>query len=317
MTTEKFAVGVDLGATTVKTGLVAPNGAIVYQNKFPTNGWLGPQAVFAQIKISVDDALTHSPSTNISGIGIGAPGVVDNEGSVKSPPNIKDWHSVRLGNEIHQLFPTLRVEVENDANTAAIAEAKFGAGKQHPNFLFVIWGTGVGGGIILDKHLYRGPSGGAGEIGHISVDFNGPECNCGNRGCVEAYVGQRYLSNRTAQKLQSHPGSKILQLAEGNLTKIEPRIISQAAHDGDALAREILTEAGTLLGVALAGVMNTMDLRISIIGGGLSEAGDFVIRAIEESVRARVLKPLQPEIRVLQSLLGNNAGILGAAGLVL
>ncbi len=317
MNTEQFAIGVDLGATTVKTGLVAPNGAIVYQNKFPTNGWLGPQAVFTQIKISVDDALLHAPSKNFSGIGIGAPGVVDNDGVVKAPPNLKDWHAVPLAGEIHALYPALRVEVENDANTAAIAEARFGAGKTHPNFLFVIWGTGVGGGIILDKHLYRGPSGGAGEIGHITVDVNGPECNCGNRGCIEAYIGQRYLSNRTVKKLQAYPTSKILQLAEGNVSNIEPRIISKAAHDGDALAREILQEAGTLLGVALAGVMNTMDLRVSIIGGGVSAAGDFVIRAVEESVRARVLAPLRPDIRVLQSQLGNNAGILGAAGLVL
>jgi glucokinase len=209
------------------------------------------------------------------------------------------------------------VKIENDANAAAIAESRFGAGKKFPNFLFVIWGTGVGGGIILDNKIYRGPTGGAGEIGHVSIDYNGPPCNCGSRGCVEAYVGQRYLSQRTAEKLKSRRESKMMELVKGDTTKLEPEVIARAAHEGDSLAKEVLTEAGTLLGVAIADVMNVMDLRVSIIGGGISGAGDFVIQAIQDSVRERVLRPLQHDIRVLPAELGNNAGILGAAGLVL
>jgi len=211
----------------------------------------------------------------------------------------------------------MRIRVENDANAAAIAESRFGAGKKFDNFLFVIWGTGVGGGIILNNRIYRGPSGGAGEIGHCSIDYNGPECNCGNRGCVEAYIGQRYLSRRTAEKLKSRPDSKILELVNGDLSKLEPMYLAEAAQKRDQLAREMLVEAGTLLGVAIAAVMNVMDLRVSIIGGGVSAAGGFVLDAIEQSVKSRVLKPLQSDIRVLQAQLGNDAGILGAAGLVL
>lgn len=315
--TRKLAIGVDLGATTVKTGLVSEDGVILYQNKLPTMGELGPSAVIRQIEASVKDAMLHADGNRVSAIGIGAPGVVDNHGLVKAPPNMKDWNEVPLALEVGNKFPGSRVHVDNDANAAAIAEAKFGAAKGLPNFLFVIWGTGVGGGIVLDGKIYRGPSGGAGEIGHLSIDYRGPECNCGSRGCVEAYIGQRYLSQRTAERLESNPSSKILQLIGGDISKLEPVYISQAAHDGDALAREILAEAGSLLGVALAGVMNIMDLRVSIIGGGVSAAGDFVLRAVEDSVKAHVLIPLRPEIKVLQAALGNNAGILGAAGLVL
>ena len=316
-TESNVVIGVDLGGTSIKAGIVSTGGSILYQNKFPAYADKGPSTVIKQIIASVHDALEHLDGANVKGIGIGAPGVVDDDGVVKAPPNFIDWDEVPLKGELSKLFPAVPIGVENDANAAAIAESKFGAGIHFPNFLFVIWGTGVGGGIILNHKIYRGPTGGAGEIGHISIDYRGPQCNCGNIGCVEAYVGQRYLSQRTAERLKSHPESKILELVGGDATKIEPMYISQAAHDGDAIARKILVEAGELLGVALAAVMNVMDLRVSIIGGGISAAGDFVMQAIRDSIVRHVLKPLRKDIQVLPAQLGNNAGILGAAGLVL
>jgi len=312
-----IVVGVDLGGTTIKAGLVSADGSILYNNKFPTYADKGPATVIQQIRAAVQDALKHTDGAQVGGIGIGSPGVVDNEGVVKAPPNFVDWDEVPLKSELGKLFPAVCIGVENDANAAAIAESKFGAGVQYPNFLFVIWGTGVGGGIILNHKIFRGPTGGAGEIGHVSIDYSGPQCNCGNVGCVEAYVGQRYLSQRTAQRLQAHPDSRILQLVGGDLSKIEPVYISQAANEGDTLAREILVEAGQLLGVALAGVMNIMDLRVSIIGGGISASGGFVMKAVQDSVVQHVLRPLRKDIRVLPAQLGNDAGLLGAAGLVM
>jgi glucokinase len=313
----KCAIGVDLGATSVKTGVVSADGTLLYQTKLPSRGDEGPSAVVKQIEASVREAMHHTDGLTIVGIGVGAPGVVNEHGLVQAPPNFAQWDAVPLRDELKTLFGNLTIQVENDANAAALAEAKFGVGRQFPNFLFVIWGTGVGGGIILNGQIYRGPTGGAGEIGHISIDYDGPACNCGSRGCVEAFVGQRYLSKRTAERLNAHPSSKILSLVGGDVTKIEPYFIAQAAHDGDTLAREILLEAGKHLGVAIGAVMNTLDLRVSIIGGGISAAGDVVLQAIQKSVQAHVLKPLKSEIRVIPAQLGNNAGILGAAGLVL
>jgi glucokinase len=289
----------------------------LYQNKFPTFAERGPAAVVKQINEAVLDAVRQSGHETVGAIGVGCPGVVDDEGVVKAPPNFVDWDEVPLKRELGLLFPGVPIGVENDANAAAIAESKFGAGVDYPNFLFVIWGTGVGGGLIMNHKIFRGPTGGAGEIGHISIDYNGPQCNCGNVGCVEAYVGQRYLSQRSVEKLRKHPESSILRLVGGDLSKVEPVYISQAAHEGDIVAREILVEAGDLLGVALASVMNIMDLRISIIGGGISAAGDFVMQAVQDSVVRHVLKPLKSGIRVLPAKLGNNAGLLGAAGLVM
>ncbi len=313
----QYAIGVDLGGTTIKTGIVSSDGKIIVQSKFPTLGEQGPKTVIGQIRKSIEEVLPHAKGKTLRGIGIGSPGIVDEKGGiVKDPPNFADWHNVALGNAVAKTF-RLSAKVENDANVAAIAEAKFGAGKRHPNFLFVIWGTGVGGGIILNSHIYRGPFGGAGEIGHVCIDYNGLQCNCGAQGCVEAYVGQRYLSQRTVERLKHHPRSVILKLVGGDVSKVEPKYISQAALKGDKLAREIFTEAGTLLGVALGSVLNTVDVRVIIIGGGISAAGDFVFTAIKKSVQSHVMKPMREDIAVLPAKLGNFAGILGAAGLVL
>lgn len=315
--TQQFAIGVDLGGTTVKTALIDSHGSIIAQSKLPTRAQENPAAVLEQIVRSINEVLPHAPDQKIAGIGVAAAGIIQNPGGiVKSPPNFKGWDVVPLGYELDKIF-NVRIEVDNDANVAAVAEAKFGAGIDLPNFLFVIWGTGVGGGIIMDGHIYRGPFGGAGEVGHISIDYKGLPCNCGGTGCVEAYIGQRYLSKRTKERLRNGAGSTIVEYAGGDPEKIEPIHISKAAEAGDPLAKEILIEAGTLLGVALGGVMNTLDFRVTIIGGGVSAVGDFVYDAIRASTVKNVQKPLKEGIRVLRAQLGNDAGVLGAAGMVL
>lgn len=315
--TNQLAVGVDLGGTTVKTALIDSGGTVIAQSKLPTLAEVNPPAVIGQIKRAIRDVLPHAAGRTVAGIGIGAPGLIQNPGGiVKSPPNLNGWDEVPLADEIRREFG-LRVEVDNDANVAAVAEAKFGAGRTHRDFLFIIWGTGVGGGIILNGEIYRGTTGGAGEVGHISIDHNGLLCNCGTRGCVEAYVGQKYLSKRTAEKVRSNPSSKILELAGGDPERITPLFISQAAEAGDDLAKEVLVEAGTLLGVMIGGVMSTLDFRITVIGGGVSAVGDFVYDAILRSVRNNVQKPLRDGIRIVRAELGNDAGVFGAAGMVL
>ncbi|MBI5214366.1 MAG: ROK family protein [Ignavibacteriae bacterium] len=316
MSTQHYFLGIDLGATTVKTGCVSSDGKILSETKVSTEAHLGPDAVVQQIMKTVDSMFNQYGNDSLEAIGIGAPGIVNN-GIVKAPPNISAWDEVNLQNEINRITG-IKVVVENDANCAALAEAKFGAGIHHRNFLFVIWGTGVGGGIILDGKIYHGPNGGAGEIGHTTIDFNGPDCNCGNKGCIEAYIGQRYLSQRTKELLQkSNVHSKIIELVEGDFNKIEPAVISLAAEQGDAVAKEILTEAGTLLGYALSNVSNILDLETVIIGGGISAAPQFVYDAVTNALRARVLKPHRPNIQVLRAKLGNTAGIIGAASLVI
>lgn len=317
-----LVIGVDLGATTVKAGLVDPQGNILVHQKTETLADRGPSVVIRQIAHTIRGLLDHAKREEIKGIGIGAPGVVERDGGVvRHPPNFANWSEVSLKVELEKEFH-FPVAIENDANVAAFAEARFGAGRGHPDFLFVIWGTGVGGGIIIGGEIFRGPSGGAGEIGHVTIDYNGPLCGCGNRGCVEAYVGQRYLSQRMRDRLRAlkknrpEMPSKVLELVHGNFDAIEPYSISLAARQGDALARDVLLEAANLLGIGLASVLNVLDLRLVIIGGGLSGADAVVFETLERSIKSRVLKGSRDHIRVVPAQLGNDAGIIGAASLL-
>lgn len=317
MSFPKFYIGVDLGATTVKSGVVDSEGKIVAHFKVPTEGNLGPETVINNIRLSIETLLHQVEGNSVSGIGVGAPGIVSSDGCVKSPPNLKYWDNIPLRDELQKIF-NYNIAVENDANAAAIAEAKFGAGVGIRDFLFVTWGTGVGGGIIMDGKIYRGPSGGAGEFGHTTINYNGPLCNCGSRGCIESYVGQKYLSQRARLLIQKNNiPSKIEELVEGNLDVIEPHIIAKAAEVGDEIAREILEESGQLFGFALASIVNLFDIEYIIIGGGISAAPPFVFQAIEQGISSRVLKPHKFSVKVFRAALGNDAGIIGAASLVM
>ncbi len=319
--TPAYAIGIDIGGTSIKAGRVAGGGEVTRQVVLPTLADRGPEAVLAQAATAVDGVADGSGAEPCAGIGVGIPGIVSTaDGLVRYPPNFARWGDVDVTGFLRGKTG-LKVVTENDANCAALAEARFGAGVRHANFIFVIWGTGVGGGIIIDGRIFRGPGGGAGEIGHISIDRNGPLCKCGNRGCVESYIGQRYLSARAAGILErersSGRRSAILDLAGGDPAKIEPETISRAAEAGDRIACDILREAGSMLGVALSTVVNIMDITTAIVGGGISAVPDFVLLAAADEMRSRVLRPHRESIVVERALLGNQAGIVGAASLVL
>lgn len=317
----QYAIGIDLGATTVKGGIVDRSGTILSLASEDSMAMRGPDMVMKQIRTVIRTLLDGRGSGSCLGVGIGSPGVVTaGDGIVRHPPNFADWADYDVAGAIRAEI-ALPVVIANDANVAAMAESRYGAGRDYRDFLFVIWGTGVGGGIILDRTIYAGPYGGAGEIGHVTIDYRGRLCGCGNRGCVEAYIGQRHLSERTREILESkaHEGisSTISSIVGGDLSKIEPRVIGRAAEEGDLVAKEIFLEAGDLLGVALASVMNVMDLRVAVIGGGISAAPDFVFRAVESSVTSRILTPHRAGVQIVRASLGNAAGIIGAAALVL
>ncbi|MFN3135331.1 MAG: ROK family protein [Candidatus Kryptonium sp.] len=311
---KKFAIGVDLGGTFIKAGIVDETGNIVLENSIPTEAEKGPSHVIEQISKIAKKLAQNFNNGEILGVGIGAPGQVDPEGGVKYPPNFPGWTVVYLAKEVEKITG-LKTIVDNDANVAAIGEAKFGAGKEHPNFIMVTLGTGVGGGIIIGGKIYRGPTGGAGEIGHVTINFNGPKCNCGNYGCVEAYVGQKYLSSWVAEELKTNPNSKIIELVNGDISRIEPYIISLAAEQGDEFAVNIWKKTGFYVGVMLASVMNLFDITVAIVGGGVAKAGKILFDTMNETVKSRALKPIAEKAIVIPAQLGNKAGILGAGAL--
>ncbi len=311
-------LGIDIGGTTVKLGVVdATNGSIVAESAFPTPQ-TGSRSVAVEIAERVREIRSAYPE--IVRMGVGVPGAMNQDRSlVRYPPNLIGWKEEPLKKYLQELLPDFeRIEVDNDANVAALAEAKLGAGRGLSHFLLVTLGTGIGGAVYATEGtfqgIYRGASGGAGEFGHTSIDLNGPNCNCGSRGCIEAYLGQHYLSERTKQKLVHDPSiSSTLSKELGELT---PKIIANAMNNGDAFAKSIFEEAGMLLGVALANVANLLDMHTFILGGGVADAGDVLFESAHATLRSRVLANLRPVVEIRRAAFGNRAGMIGAALLV-
>ena len=313
--TEKYAVGVDLGGTNIKIGIVSDKGKLVKSISIKTEADCGPKNVIANIIKGVELILAKN-KLKIQGIGIGCPGVVSiKKGIVENAPNLPGWKNVKLGPIIKEKFG-YKVHLENDANAAAIGELIFGSGKKLDSFVMVTLGTGVGGGIVFNKKIFRGEFGAAGEIGHISIDINGPKCNCGSTGCIEAYAGNSYLKEQIRNELKDYPDSKVWQLIENDLTRVSPRIIQAALEKKDAYAEFVVERMGKQLGTALASLSNLLDISTFIIGGGVAGFGKPLFDSTRKTISERVLLPLRQRVLVIPAKLQNEAGIKGASSLV-
>ncbi len=313
-----FVLGIDIGGTTIKLGVVdTSTGSVVAESSFPTPQ-SGARNVAMETAQRVHDIRSAYPE--IGRIGVGVPGAMNADRSlVRYPPNLFGWKEEPLQQYFKEALPDFQqIEVDNDAKVATLAEARLGAGKGASHFLLVTLGTGVGGGIYSTEGafagIYRGSSGGAGEFGHVSIDLNGPQCKCGSRGCIEAYLGQHYLSERTREKLiADNTIDSPLRAEENELT---PKLIASAMNGGDAFARGVFEEAGMFLGVALANVAKLLDMHLFIIGGGVAEAGTVLFDAAAASLHANVFENLKPVVEIRPAVFGNRAGIIGAAMLV-
>ncbi len=312
---EKYAIGVDLGGTNVKVGIVSQNGKIIKKTSIETLAAEGPEKVIGQIKKGVRTVLDKN-KLKITGIGIGAPGTVSTKkGTVENPPNLPGWEKVNLGKILEKEFK-ISVHVENDANAAAIGEMIFGAGKKKDSFIMITLGTGVGGGIIFKRKLFRGEFGAAGEVGHTSIDLNGPLCNCGSHGCIETYLGNHYIVKRVKEELNENKSTKIWDLIQNDTDNLTPLMIQKAAELGDEYAKSVVQSLGKYLGAALASMANALDIGTFIIGGGVAGFGEPLFNATQEQITSRVLKPIRKRIKVLPAKLKNDAGIKGASALV-
>ncbi len=311
----KYAIGVDLGGTKIKIGLVNNDGKILKKIVIPTCAEEGVDKSIGQIKLGISTLLKGNKEI-ITGIGIGSPGTISlTKGTVENPPNLPGWGKVHLGKIIKKEFG-LQVFVENDANAAAIGELIYGAGRDLKSFIMITLGTGVGGGIIYNKKLFRGDFGGAGEIGHITIDYNGPKCKCGSFGCLETYLGNNYIIKNVKTQLEKNVDSKIHTLVDNNLENLSPQVIHQASLLGDEFSIDVIKKLGETLGKGLASIVNVLDISNIIIGGGVSGFGRPLVNATKESIKSLVLIPFRPRIKVIQACLKNNAGIKGASSLV-
>ena len=307
---QKVALGVDVGGTTIKFGLISEEGQVLEQNSCPTDAENGPNAVLRKTGEEIAGWLDRVPE--IVGVGVGFPGVVNRQKEVCWPPNFPGWEVIDPTIHLRPLIgESIPLVVENDANVAAWAEARIGSARGEPDFLYVTLGTGIGGCIVSDGKIWRGATGGAGEIGHMTVDVNGPICNCGARGCVEAYIGSRYMTTYARQKMRRYPESLLHKLMnEGS--ELTPKLINEAAEGGDIFAQNFLTELGRILGAALASALNACDLHLCIVGGGLSQAETFLLGQARRTLRARVLQPIATDVQLRVAAFSADAGVVGA-----
>ena len=299
----KYAIGIDLGGTNMRVALITGDGEIVKKIKGPTPEDL-PAAIFA--------AIESLYSEEIAGIGLGVAGLMNGEKDrVLNSPNLHIVEKVDLVNGIRNKFK-VPVFLENDANAAALGELWTGAGKDFSSFVFFTLGTGIGGGIVCDGKLLDV----AAEIGHMSIHADGEKCPCGNSGCLESYASMRAILSRAFSDLESGRESLLRDYCGGNFYKLTTEEIYRAALDGDTLARELLKNAGRYLGIGIANMMNIMSPEAVILAGGLTGAWDIYVQEAIKEASKRAYAEVFERVKVIPSLLMDDAGITGAARLV-
>ncbi len=307
----RTVIGADLGGTYLKLGAVDAGGRIVARSRVRTDR-SGDPAFFTDWLADALRTFASSLPEEPLGIGLGCPGLIDpEEGLCLRITNIPGVDGLPLGGLLADRLG-MPVVVENDVNAMAYGEFVFGAGRPFRNVVCLTLGTGVGGGLVLDGRLYRGTGFTAGEIGHVCVDAEGIPCPCGSRGCLEQYVGIEGLVNQARWRIEAGLPTRIPEyVPEGG--RITPRIIAQAARDGDGVAAEIFSDAGRKLGVVLAGLMHVLAPDAFVVGGGLTGAGDLILEPARREARLRVFTMLRERLRVLPAALGNDAGTVGVS----
>lgn len=299
-----MAIGIDVGGTTIKYGEVLESGEILRKGSVPTPATDGPDAVVKAIATCVG-SFAHAQD---DAIGVAFPSVV-HEGTTYNCPNIPGFHAFDLQGALADALPGMRVVIENDANAAALAEARLGAGEDHPDFLYVTLGTGVGGGVILDGQIYRGPHGDAGEIGHIIVSS-------------EQRVESRELPSYRVGVMEEIVGSPAIARRYNELraTSHEPTdsvgVINDRAMQGEPLAIQILEETGYWLGIGLCSALTTLGLRVVVVGGGVSMS-DIILEGALATIQERAIPSIAENIVLKRAHFLNDTGIVGASMLTL
>ena len=307
-----YAVGVDVGGTRIAVGLVERKGRILKDARRLTPKG-GPFAVVDMIIDLVDEVTDGVHQSEIAGIGIGIPGQIDfSRQSIEFCTNLPlagvDVRALVMSRTKHE------VTIDNDGNLAAFGEARWGAAKGARDFIMITVGTGVGGGMFLNGEPYRGSRGMAGELGHIVVELEGRMCPCGGKGHLEAYLGRFAIAEKGVEAAAMFKGRAILGQAGGKIDEVTAESVIKAAVAGDSVAREILLDCGYVLGRALVGFVNIFNPKLILIGGGVGEAADFMVERAAEVMQAEAMAGRR-DVKVAQAVLGNDAGILGAAAL--
>ena len=307
-------IGIDLGGTSMKAGVVDGAGRILAKADRPTLAQRPYEAVIQDMAGCAQEALERAGLTleNLAGVGVGIPGVADMDtGRVIFCTNL-GWRNVPL-REIFRRFMDKPVLMDNDATVAALAESVAGVSAGSSSSVFVTLGTGVGGGVILGGKVWRGAHGVGTEIGHMILEMDGVPCTCGNRGCLERYCSATAIIRMARELTADHPESLICQRIGGDVEKLNAKIVLDAAKEGDPIAMKVFRRYVTCLSQALASIMQLLDPEVMVLGGGVSKAGAFLLDAVREETPKYLLFKDLPHARIELARLGSDAGMIGAA----
>lgn len=309
-------VGVDLGGTTMAAALLDEGGHVLEKAIVPTLAHEGHDAVIdrmAQLVQRVIGSAGVGPA-QVGGIGIGVPGMLDMEkGLTLFLPNLPGtWPRVPLAPRIEQALglPTFLL---NDVRSITLGEKSYGAGREVDNLVCLAIGTGIGGGIVVGGKLLLGLDGTAGEVGHHIIDPYGPRCGCGNRGCLEAFASGPAIASMGVRAVKQGLTTCIGELCDYDLNAITPKLIYEAAQEGDAVAQEIYEMAGFYIGIGVANLITIFSPQMVVIGGGVAQAGELLLAPIRETARQRVHVTPFEKVEIVLAELGTDAGMMGAA----
>lgn len=316
-------IGVDIGGTKVAAGLVSHGGIIAQQVRVPMVSSNGASAGMAAVVSAIDlitakagyDSAAQGP---IRGIGICCPGPLDpNTGVVINPPNLPCWRNFPLSAEVSHIY-NLPVKLDNDANGAALAEALWGSGRGYRNVFYAGIGTGIGTGIVFDGHIYHGRTGAAAEGGHVTIDYRGPLCGCGKRGCIEVLAAGPAIAKRAQNKLSGNRAadSILIQLAKGDINCVASEMVGKAYAAGDQIAKDVLQETVELLSLWLGNMVDLLEPDVIILGGGVASILQPLFEEIHEQIAQYSVNSRASEIPLLAASYGVDSGIAGGAALV-
>ena len=311
------AIAVDVGGTNTRVAIVDRSAKISNRVNISTMAHLGKDASISLILNTIESVVTQIGRENIAGVGVCMPGPMDPVTSeLYDPPNLPGWDGLIIKPIFLDFLKTV-VKFDNDANIAAIGELKFGAGKNLQSVIYITVGTGIGCGIAINGQMYGGRFGYAGELGHSTIDRNGPKCNCGNIGCLEVMASGTAMARIAREKLNAGESSELSLLHNSDHNLVSAEEVAESARNGDKLSLEIVDEIGTNLGIGIINTLHIFDPEIVIIGGGMAQSMDLLKPSIEKEIQRHAIRSIRINTPpIVTAALGEDASILGAASLI-
>lgn len=307
-------IGIDIGGTNIGAGLVDKNLNIIYSLEAPTEAYRGYEFVEVKIIKLIEELISEAKNIKeeVEFIGIGIPGISDmNGGIIISSHNLK-WQNVNLGIKLRERF-LIDVQIENDATLAGLAEKVLGVSKAYKSSIFITIGTGIGSGIIIDNKIYTGSHGIGSEIGHMVIGENYYDCNCGKNGCLETFASSTAMKKFIVKEIDDGYRDTMVLKQVSKTEDIDTKLIFQCAKAGDDLSNKVVDRMVKYLTIGIVNLINVLDPEVIVIGGGVAEAGDFLLDKINNLLPKYILFKEMPHGKIKLAKLGNDAGIIGAA----